>query len=64
MILPVHSDQLVLKLGMPWDGISPRYLTRAPKRLSLASEGTGRLDPVRIHAVQLQLFPEEISNGS
>ena len=39
------GDQLLLALGMLWDGISPRYLTRAPKKLSLASEGTGRVNP-------------------
>ena len=61
------SEQLLLKLGMPWDGISPRYLTRAPKRISLASEGTGRanLEPIRlIESVQLELFPEGTHYGS
>ena len=35
------SDQLMLKLGMPWDGRDPRCLTKAFERFSLASEGTG-----------------------
>ena len=59
----MDSEQLLLPLGMPWDGVSPRYLTKAPKRLSLASDGTGQpnLAPT---AVQLELFPEGTSYGS
>ena len=58
------SEQLLLPLGMPWNGVSPRYLTKAPRKLSLASEGTGRvnLDPVRTH--QLELFPEGTYYGT
>jgi len=36
------SEQLSLELGMPWDGVSPRYLTKGRLVFSLASEGTGR----------------------
>ena len=60
------SEQLLLKLGMPWDGISPRYLTRAPKRFSLASEGTGRSNRESfdaLHVDQIELFPEGTSYG-
>ena len=58
---PTVSEQLLLKLGMPWDGVSPRYLTRAPKKLSLASEGTGRVNP---DDSQLELFPEGTPYGA
>ncbi len=60
------GDQLELKLGMPWHGVSPRYLTRGHKAFSLASEGTGRsiLRPnPALHVVQLELFPEGTSYG-
>ncbi len=63
----MNSQQLWLKLGMPWDGISPRYLTRAFAAFSLASEGTGRvnLEPSRpVQVIQLELFPEGTSYGS
>jgi len=63
MYLPRDGEQLLLRLGMPWDGVSPRYLTRAPKTLSLASEGTGRLN-LDAAAVQLELFPEGTHYGS
>ena len=63
----MSSDQLLLELGMPWDGQDPRYLTRAFTQFSLSSEGTGRLNlrPIRpVVAVQLELFPEGTSYGS
>ena len=63
----MNSLQLQLELGMPWDGISPRYLTRGFIDFSLASEGTGRsnLVPIRpLEVVQLELFPEGTSYGS
>ena len=61
------SEQLVLRLGMPWDGRSPRSLTRVAQALSLASEGTGRVNlesfrPVQV--IQLELFPEGTSYGA
>ena len=63
----VCSRQLELKLGMPWDGRDPRYLTRAFQRFSLSSEGTGRsmedLDRLALVA-QLELFPEGTSYGT
>ena len=63
----MNSTQLCLELGMPWDGMTPRHLTRAWKRFSLASEGTGQPNrvPTRsVLAVQLELFPEGTSYGS
>ncbi len=60
----MNSEQLKLELGMPWDGVSPRYLTRAPKRISLASEGTGRSNLELSRVVQLELFPKETPYGS
>ena len=63
MILTVNSPQLLLPLGMPWNGVSPRYLTKAPRKLSLASEGTGRVNQDG-PSVQLELFPEGTSYGS
>ena len=60
MIQHRDGEQLVLELGMPWDGISPRYLTRAPRRLSLASDGASR--PIQdALGLQLELFPEGTS---
>ena len=64
ILTPVYSEQLLLRLGMPWDGVSPRFLTRAPKKLSLASEGTGRSIQEAISSIQLELFPEEKLFGS
>jgi len=63
-ILPRVGEQLKLELGMPWDGVSPRYLTRAPKRLSLASERTTWPAEKLAQAIQLELFPEEKSFGT
>ena len=60
----MNSEQLKLELGMPWDGKDPRYLTKAYERFKLARIGTGRPNPVRIHAVQLELFPEGTHYGS
>ncbi len=59
----MNSEQLRLDLGMPWDGKSPRFLTRGFEIFSLASEGTGRLN-LDAPAVQLELFPEGTSYGS
>jgi len=58
------SDQLRLELGMPWNGVSPRYLTRAPRKVSFVRSGTGRPDPEASVAVQLELFPEGTSYGT
>jgi len=59
----IHGEQLQLDLRMPWNGVSPRYLTKAPRKLKLANEGTGRL--IRdVPVVQLELFPEGTSFGS
>ena len=58
------SGQLKLDLGMPWDGRSPRYLTKAAELFSFTSEGTGRSIPDVPLVVQLELFPEGTSYGS
>ncbi len=63
----MNSEQLLLPLGMPWNGVSPRYLTRFRIELSLASERTTwpALEPDQTsHAYQIELFPEGISYGS
>ena len=63
----MNSEQLLLQLGMPWDGRDPRYLTRAFSRFSLASEGTGRSNPESFEAKdvdQFELFPEGTSYGT
>ena len=62
----MNSEQLKLKLGMPWDGVSPRYLTSSSRAFSLASERTTW--PVQepdqtLLAAQLELFPEGTSYG-
>ncbi len=61
-MIPDDSDQLELELGMPWYGISPRYLTRAPQRLIV--RGTGRPDHLRINAAQLTMFLEGTPYGT
>ena len=58
------SEQLLLDLKMPWGGISPRFLTRGAELYSFTAQGTGRPDPVRIEAVQLELFPKGTPYGS
>ena len=56
-------EQLFLDLRMPWDGVSPRYLTRAFARFSLARERTTWPVQDAPRAVQLELFPEGTSYG-
>jgi len=56
---PVNS-QLCLSLGMPWDGVSPRYLTKVFGRFSFVRKGTGRVNP-DAQDIQLELFPEGTS---
>ena len=61
------GEQLVLELEdrrLPWNGVSLRYLTKAYARFSLASEGTGRVDPAIDVDLQVELFPKERSFGS
>ena len=60
-------DQRSSESAEPWNGKSPRTLTRAYERFSLSSEGTGRanLEPTRlIESVQLELFPEGTHYGT
>ncbi len=57
-------EQLVLKLGMPWHGISPRYLTRGSRLISFVRKGTGRTVQDEIRDAQLELFPEGTPYGS
>ena len=49
---------------MPWDGFDPRSLTKVALALSLASEGTGRVNLDAPLVAQLELFPEEKPYGS
>ena len=59
-------EQLPLKLGMAWNGVSPRYLTGAYARFSLDRERTTWpvLElPQTLHAAQFELFPEGTSYG-
>ena len=60
----MNSEQLLLKLGMPWDGISPRYLTRAPKRRILTGTGRPDLQIFWRDPFQLELFPEGTHYGT
>ena len=60
----MSSEQLSLKLRMPWDGYSPRGLTKAFGRFSFIRKGMGRPNPKPIVAVQLELFPEGTSYGT
>ncbi len=60
----MNSDQLVLRLRMPWDGHDPRTLTKGSRIFSLASEGTGRVNRDEILGVQLELFPEGTHYGT
>ncbi len=62
----MNSDQLRLELRLPWDGYSPRSLTKAAERFTFQA-GMGRLNRVLIpfeEAVQLELFPEGTHYGS
>jgi len=62
-LLIADGEQLSLKLKMPWEGVSPRYLTKGHSALSLASDGAPR--PIRnANGLQLELFPEGTSYGS
>ena len=57
-------EQLALKLGLPWDGYSPRSLTRASALFSFVRKGTGRSNLELSRVVQLELFPEGTHYGS
>jgi len=57
----MNSDQLLLNLRMPWDGRSPRSLTRVALARRFATGGTGRSIGEQFHVDQLMLFPEERS---
>ncbi len=64
----MNSDlfQLELKLGMPWNGYSPRSLTRIAKILTFQA-GTGRSNLGTFEAIdvdQIELFPEGTPYGS
>ena len=64
MNLPCEGDQYCFKLDMPWNGRSPRTLTRAAVLFSFVRSGTGPPNLRPIDAVQLTLFPEEKPYGS
>ena len=62
------SDQLTLALGMAWDGVSPRSLTKGWKLRRFAHKGTGPpmenalqhvSSPLKEVLIQLTLFEEE-----
>ncbi len=65
-----EGDQLQTELlsqlcsRVPWNGISPRDLTRGHRMFSFIRKGTGRPNPAAIRAVQLELFPEGTHYGS
>ena len=46
----LNPCQLQLDLRMPWNGVDPRYLTRAAKAFRLAPEGTSWPDRGRAQA--------------
>ena len=60
----MNSEQLELRLRMPWDGYTPRSLTRVAKNFSFVRKGTGRVNLDAPQVVQLELFPEGTSFGS
>ena len=47
--------QLTLDLRLPWDGYSPRVLTRAYETFSFTAEGMGRLDQDASHVGDLNI---------
>ena len=57
-----NQFELVFK-EMPWNGYSPRGLTKAFGSFSFIREGTGRLSQ-DASAEQLELFPEGTSYGT
>ena len=59
MYHPADGDQFVLELGvvsLPWDGKSPRSLTRVQSSLFLRQEPPGH--EVGLDPAQLELWPE------
>ena len=61
--LMMNSTQLSLPLRMPWNGWSPRYLTRGHLLRTLANEGASRSIQDE-HVEQLELFPKGTSYGA
>ena len=59
----MNSEQLLLRLGLPWDGRTPRSLTRVALAATFQA-GTGRLNHDFSDPAQLELFPEENPYGS
>ncbi len=58
------GDQLLLDLGMPWDGVSPRYLTRGFVPCTFAGTSPPQLgDPPELTA-QVEMFPEGTPYGT
>ena len=67
MHVPMNSDQLKLTLEdvrAPWGGLSPRELTRAFEMFSVDASPAGGPIPGVSKKGQLELFPEEKSDGS
>ena len=62
----MNSEQLQLDLRMPWDGYSPRSLTRIAMNFTFRA-GTGRVNRESFETpdvLQLELFPEGTHYGS
>jgi len=53
--------QLSLELRMPWDGYSPRGLTKGANVFRLPPRGREPVDPECSNVDQLELFPEGTS---
>ena len=61
----VNSVQLSLPLDLgPWDGVSPRYLTRVHKVFSFPRERMTWPTQDPIHGLQIEMFPEGTPYGS
>jgi len=60
----LQSLQLSLDLRMPWNGHSPRGLTRGSRVVSFVRKGMGRSILPRDPVTNLELFPEGTSYGT
>ncbi len=59
--VPREGDQLLLDLRMPWNGVSPRYLTRVHLSSKFARRARAARCYKRFGEAQLELFPEGTS---
>jgi len=61
----MNSPQLILVFeDMPWNGVSPRGLTRAAKRFNFLRKGMAPPKAKAKDPEQLELFPEGTSYGT